>query len=29
MRLLSSLMARTMQRQFAANWDHLRRTLEN
>jgi len=29
MRLLSPLMARTMQRQFAANWDHLRRALEN
>ena len=29
MRLLSPLMARTMRRQFAANWDHLRRALEN
>ena len=28
MRLLSPLMARTMRRQFAANWDHLRQNLE-
>jgi carbon monoxide dehydrogenase subunit G len=28
MRLLAPLMARTMQRQFSANWDHLRRALE-
>jgi uncharacterized protein YndB with AHSA1/START domain len=28
MRLAAPLMARTMRRQFAANWDHLRRALE-
>jgi len=28
MRLVAPLMARTMRRQFAANWDHLRRAME-
>lgn len=28
MRLVAPLMARTMRRQFAANWDHLRQALE-
>jgi carbon monoxide dehydrogenase subunit G len=28
MRLFAPLMARTMRRQFASNWDHLRRALE-
>jgi Polyketide cyclase / dehydrase and lipid transport len=29
MRLVSPLMARTMRRQFAGNWDHLRQALES
>ena len=28
MRVLEPLMARTLRRQFAANWDHLRRAME-
>jgi hypothetical protein len=28
MRLAAPLMARTLRRQFAANWDHLRRAME-
>ena len=29
MRFLAPVMARTLRRQFAANWDHLRRVMEN